>query len=60
MSDQFKPGDTVQLKSGGPIMTVTKIEPSIGGNGRALCEWFDGKHVPQNRYFEIVALIKAD
>lgn len=40
MSD-FKLGDIVQLKSGGPAMTVS------GHRGRSLvCEWFDhsGKH----------------
>jgi uncharacterized protein YodC (DUF2158 family) len=50
MPDQFKPGDTVTLKSGGPHMTITKID-----GGRAWCEWFDGK-APQGRYFDMVAL----
>jgi len=31
-------GDVVQLKSGGPYMTVAWIE-----EGEACCEWFDGK-----------------
>jgi len=33
----FKIGDVVQLKSGGPRMAVS----AIGENGSAHCEWFD-------------------
>jgi uncharacterized protein YodC (DUF2158 family) len=39
MSDggsMFKPGDVVQLKSGGPLMTVTAIDHS-----GVVCTWFD-------------------
>ena len=56
MADQFKPGDVVTLKSGGPPMTVTKRE-----GGRVWCEWFDGK-ATQGRYFDEIALrpAKAD
>ncbi len=37
----FQVGDTVRLKSGGPLMTITEMgrrasKPSIG------CTWFDG------------------
>jgi uncharacterized protein YodC (DUF2158 family) len=35
----MKPGDTVQLKSGGPKMTVTEVKP-INGVTRAWCSWF--------------------
>jgi uncharacterized protein YodC (DUF2158 family) len=37
MSDEFKPGDVVALKSGGPRMTIKFIE-----NGEASCTWFEG------------------
>ncbi|PYU17580.1 MAG: DUF2158 domain-containing protein [Acidobacteria bacterium] len=40
MSDQITVGSVVQLKSGGPKMTVTKVE-SWNGVMRASCEWFD-------------------
>ncbi len=35
----WKPGDVVQVKSGGPAMTVAGDD----GFGRTICEWFDGK-----------------
>lgn len=39
MFDEIKPGDTVQLKSGGPIMTVARLE-TINGVVNAVCGWF--------------------
>jgi uncharacterized protein YodC (DUF2158 family) len=41
MSDEntWKPGDIVQVKSGGPAMTVAGDDTL----GRVICEWFDGK-----------------
>ena len=36
MTDQIKVGDVVQLKSGGPKMTVASIDEK----GRAWCSWF--------------------
>ena len=38
MSDTFEIGDVVQLKSGGPKLTVAKIE----SDGRVYCYWFAG------------------
>lgn len=40
---EFKAGDCVELKSGGPLMTikdVSKFRPPVV---EALCVWFDGK-----------------
>jgi uncharacterized protein YodC (DUF2158 family) len=44
MASGFKPGDVVELKSGGPKMTVAKIGPvGLGGSKLVVwCEWFDG------------------
>jgi uncharacterized protein YodC (DUF2158 family) len=39
---EFKPGDVVKLKSGGPAMTIAKYGKYSDGE-KALCEWFDGK-----------------
>jgi len=38
---QFKPGDVVQLKSGGPKMTVSSVESPPNGKVQYICEWFD-------------------
>jgi len=35
----MQPGDVVQLKSGGPIMTVQEVKPA-----GVVCTWFDEKH----------------
>jgi uncharacterized protein YodC (DUF2158 family) len=40
---EFKQGDVVQLKSGGPLMTITSVENTAHGP-RAWTVWFhDGK-----------------
>jgi uncharacterized protein YodC (DUF2158 family) len=38
----FKPGDTVALKSGGPTMTIARLE-DVNGSMNAVCGWFNGK-----------------
>lgn len=40
MAAKFKPGDIVQLKSGGPSMTVA--EESKYDRGEYICIWFKG------------------
>lgn len=42
----FSAGDQVQLKSGGPVMTVVKY----GDSGYVLCRWFDG-NTPRSESF---------
>jgi uncharacterized protein YodC (DUF2158 family) len=39
---EFKPGDVVKLKSGGPKMTIEKIGPRSSDNTEvvASCVWF--------------------
>ena len=42
---EFKKGDVVRLKSGGPKMTIDSVEEYGSGNKsniRAICIWFDG------------------
>jgi uncharacterized protein YodC (DUF2158 family) len=41
MTEQFKAGDVVQLKSGGPHMTIDKLHPWQGVT-EANCDWFEG------------------
>lgn len=52
---KYKIGDTVQLNSGGPALTVTRIEWNAGMNWICFCTWiFNG--VVQNDYFPEVCL----
>lgn len=38
---EFEIGDTVRLKSGGPIMTIEK-SATYRGEFKLCCTWFDG------------------
>jgi uncharacterized protein YodC (DUF2158 family) len=48
---QFKPGDTVSLRSGGPLMTIVMIDGQY-----AFCEWFVSEPQPQGRAFALTSL----
>lgn len=52
-NEQIKEGDTVMLKSGGPIMTVDEI------GSYATCIWFDG-YEQHNGKFSVTSLKKVD
>jgi uncharacterized protein YodC (DUF2158 family) len=52
MPDEFKAGDTVKLKSGGPFMTIESIS-EYNGIKKARCVWFDEKGT---RFSELFAL----
>lgn len=58
MAGDIKTGDIVQLKSGGPKMTVGKIGP-WNGVMRAWCEWFNGDK-NQSSPFPLSSLKHAD
>lgn len=45
--ENIKLGDTVQLKSGGPIMTVG----GTGLGGDFNCSWFNGKELLQGSFY---------
>ena len=56
--DIFKPGDVVQLKSGGPRMTVY----SVAASGTYLCNWFNREGdvwSPQHTSFRAEQLVAA-
>ena len=55
MATEFKSGDVVRLKSGGPNMTVTEIGEK-NGEARAFCEWFDGEERHQEAF--VLAVIE--
>lgn len=54
MSNDIKAGDTVQLKSGGPAMTVKQVA-ELHGAVTAWCDWFDGKKA-MNGTFPVTSL----
>lgn len=45
MSEKFKSGDLVVLKSGGPEMTIKSIY-----SDEIVCQWFAGKKLEQGRF----------
>jgi uncharacterized protein YodC (DUF2158 family) len=47
MPHEFETGDTVQLKSGGPAMTVKHISVKSSYEGQYVCQWFGGKKLEQ-------------
>jgi uncharacterized protein YodC (DUF2158 family) len=47
--DQLQPGDTVQLKSGGEVMTIESID-EYGAN----CVWFENKKVQRHTFDPVV------
>jgi len=53
MSD-FKVGDVVQLKSGGPKMTIDRISVT-----QASCTWFEGTQ-SLSSWFEMAILTSGD
>lgn len=61
MSDkaEIKSGDTVKLKSGGPLMTAGKAVPPISDDEVITCHWFVGEERRRAK-FPLVALIKTD
>lgn len=60
---EFKPGDVVTLKSGGPKMTVEATGNYGGGLGvgpkdGVKCTWFDEKKALQTGVFDAATLEK--
>ncbi len=59
MDRPIKKGDTVVLKSGGPIMTVEKTgsySKLYGIEDGALCVWFDSNREPKKKVFDVNSL----
>lgn len=57
MTQSFKNGDIVQLKSGGPKMTVDEVDGQYG-KSRIACVWFAGAR-RERAFFSPETLISA-
>jgi uncharacterized protein YodC (DUF2158 family) len=64
MENEFKAGDLVQLKSGGPIMTVEQVgKTAMLQEDGVWCVWFErvgSKQVAERETFPPVVLEKAE
>jgi uncharacterized protein YodC (DUF2158 family) len=61
----FQAGDTVQLKSGGPWMTIAHLAAGVGADKSqgAWCDWIDkvkGKQQRLHEWFPLTSLNKVD
>ena len=56
---EFKKGDTVRLKSGGPPMTVTQSGKSMYGQELVWVVWFDEKNIKHDDTFPPEALMPS-
>jgi uncharacterized protein YodC (DUF2158 family) len=52
---QFKLGDIVSLRSGGPLMTIAMVDGKT-----AFCEWFSDDQQPQSRSFALTSLKQSE
>jgi uncharacterized protein YodC (DUF2158 family) len=57
---KFKIGDTVRLKSGGPLMTVSLIVQMRDGSHEAATTWFDGQGKEMHSRFKLETLQADD
>ena len=62
MADDFKAGDTVELKSGGPKMTIDRIGKKFASESHnsAYCSWFDEKKKQEHGWFALTSLKKIE
>jgi uncharacterized protein YodC (DUF2158 family) len=58
MADDFQPGDVVQLKSGGPKMTIDHTYTNAYNIRGAWCTWFDGDN-PKGKWYPLTSLTKV-
>jgi len=58
MADSFNVGDKVQLKSGGPFMTVESVE-TFGNSDTVECVWFNNDDESHRESLPAAALKKV-
>ena len=51
----FQIGDTVELKSGGPAMTIACLDSAMGVLS-AHCQWFDRNGTIQQHFYSVTSL----
>ena len=56
---QFKKGDTVRVKNGGPLMTVQSVDRYSNIENGVLCIWFE-RNQPQEKVFDEAVLKISD
>jgi uncharacterized protein YodC (DUF2158 family) len=54
--DNLQRGDVVQLKSGGPVMTINALQ----SEGSVVCQWFDSTGALKSGFFKAEQLRKAE
>ncbi|HLI65008.1 MAG TPA: DUF2158 domain-containing protein [Caulobacteraceae bacterium] len=54
----FGPGDIVRLRSGGPAMTVARLD-GARGDVKACCIWFEARGRPHFYYLELCTIEPA-
>jgi uncharacterized protein YodC (DUF2158 family) len=62
VADDFQVGDTVQLKSGGPIMTIDSLDMERQGSTTrgAWCEWFEKNKPQPKKWYALTSLKKVN
>ncbi len=62
MANGFEVGDTVELKSGSPTMTIARLAAGVTNDKSqgAWCDWFDEKHKPHHQWFPLTSLKKVN
>lgn len=56
MADEFNTGDVVQLKSGGPLMTIESVKNNdTSGRPTVYCTWFE-KDEQKRGHFPLVGV----
>jgi uncharacterized protein YodC (DUF2158 family) len=56
---QLQAGDRVRLMSGGAVMTVEKVQPTVS-TPFAMCRWMDPRDKIQNAFITLDALERVD